>query len=205
MQFHFDPQVKISEILQLVGALTAFCVAIWQYAKSQRWKKAEFVALEIKAFQDDVAVKTALTMLDWAERDYELFRYSTDSDRRLVRVDYSLVGAALRIHHPGNIFTKEEAAIRDIFDRFFSYLERFESFIEAGLIQPGDLNPYLHYWIDVLSGNYPGLRKSGILPALWRFVDNYGYSGVRRLIERYKRIEFDQVHEAGGPPGNSPK
>jgi hypothetical protein len=60
------------------------------------------------------------------------------------RITYRLIGEALRTHH-GNRegFSSLEATIRDHFDIFLDYLSHFERFIQAGLVKPNDIRPYL--------------------------------------------------------------
>jgi hypothetical protein len=177
---HFDTTIKLSEVLQIGGAAVAFGVASLQYARAQRWKRAEFVAGEMRVFVSDKAVARVMTMLDYSSRKIELFK---DEE---VLVGYELVSSALRKHHPGDVkYTPEEAAIRDYFDIFLGYLERFEAFIAARLVKSEDLQPYLHYWTAVLAGEFGGIRDTDILPKFWGFVDFYGYSGTRRLILTY--------------------
>ena len=48
----------------VLAACAAFANGLWQYAKAQRWERAEFVAAEIKAFESDDLVAKALLMLD---------------------------------------------------------------------------------------------------------------------------------------------
>jgi hypothetical protein len=188
----WDPNVKVTEAIQVSGALVAFVIALWQYIKSQRWKRAEFVAGEVKSFLDDIAVKTVLTMLDWGQREIQLYRYDDDASREGVLVDRPLLSSALMIHVEHGPFSREEAAIRDIFDRFLSGLERFESFIEAGLVSERDFVPYLHYWTNALAGNDPGLSGGEVLSRFWKFVDFYGYRGVRSLVSRYHEVRYPE-------------
>jgi hypothetical protein len=182
---HFDPSIKLSEVLQLVGAATAFAIALWQYVRAQSWKRAEFVANEVRAFVSDAAVVKVMTMLDWGSREIELGERGEDGNPKKTLVTYQLVSSALMTHEEHGGFSGKEAAIRDCFDRFLEYLERFEAFIEAGLVRPRDFSPYLHYWTTLLAGEYGGIPQSDVLPRFWKFVDSYGYKGVRRLISRY--------------------
>jgi hypothetical protein len=52
-------------------------------------------------------------------------------------------------------FTEEEAAIRDHFDAFLSYIERFEHFIKLELISEREIFPYLRYCIRIFRGKVP--------------------------------------------------
>ena len=107
-----------------------------QYKKEKKWKKAEFVSKEIKEFKSDQAVKNVMLMLDWNEREINL---SDDGTKKIFDIDTELSKAlepkTYRNEKGG--FTSEQALIRDYFDIFFDYLERFDSFIEVGLVVQG--------------------------------------------------------------------
>jgi hypothetical protein len=51
--------------IALVGAAVAFVIGVLQYRIGQRWKRAEWVAQEMKGLFDDPLVKSALFMIDW--------------------------------------------------------------------------------------------------------------------------------------------
>jgi hypothetical protein len=173
------------------AAFVAFLGGLIQYRHAQRWKRYEFVAKEIKDFKADPAVHNALLMLDWNERYIELFPDEPDPARRKALVTDALLAHALtpladksaaRLHEE---FKNEEIAIRAAFDRLFDALERFEYFIQAGLVQRSEFDPYLRYWIDLI-GHREGTRKPPeVLDNLWAYVDSYSYSGVQKLLRRY--------------------
>jgi hypothetical protein len=182
------------EMVKLLGAIIAFGLGLWQYHRTQVWKRVEFVAKEMSTFFDDEAAKAAMTMLDWSKKTMELYRYRNPSDSTQVLVTYELVkgslGTSLEKHH-----SKSETAVREIFDRFLSFLERFESFIETGAVHEKDLKPYLHYWTKLLSGTdkkSPKLKEL-LLPQLWVFIHHFGYDKVARLVSRYDKID-SQLH-----------
>jgi hypothetical protein len=173
------------------AAFVAFLAGLVQYRQAQRWKRSEFVAKEVKEFKGNPAVHNALLMLDWNERYVELFPQEPDPARRSGLVTDALLGhalvplpdkAAARLHGE---FKREEVAIRDAFDQLFDALERFEYFIQAGLVSRREFDPYLRYWVDLL-GDRSGRRKAPeVLDTVWAFIDAYSYSGVQKLLRRY--------------------
>lgn len=66
---HLDDYLKI---LALLGASIAFCVGLFQYRKAQRWKRAEFLANEMKDFLANPRVEKALLLIDWTWRTIHL-------------------------------------------------------------------------------------------------------------------------------------
>ena len=181
----------------LLGGIIAFAVGLQQYWKAQRWKRVEFVANEMKMFVEDEAAKAAMVMLDWRRKQLSLYRYRGDSDKdQRVWVDYDLVADSLGTD-PDEHYEKERAAIREIFDRYLGYLERFNSFIESKVVKANDLVPYMQYWTKLLSGadeKAPEVSKK-VLPQFWVFVDHYGYEGARRFVTRYYQLTQELERE----------
>jgi hypothetical protein len=175
----------------VVAASVAFLAGLVQYRKAQRWKRAEFVAKEVKDFKGDPVIRNALLMLDWNERYVELFPGHEDPAKRSVLVNDTLLchalaplpdKAAARLHEE---YKAEEIAIRAAFDQLFDALERFEYFIQAGLVSRREFDPYLAYWVVIL-GDRGGKRKpAAVVDNLWAYVDSYSYTGVQKLLRRY--------------------
>jgi hypothetical protein len=80
--------------------------------------------------------------------------------------------------------------IRECFDSFFSRLERFEHYIESGLISERSVYVYLSFWIDALLGK----TKLGAKPRLkeeyrvWlmNYGKHYDFFMLESLLDRYK-------------------
>jgi len=184
------------EVIKLVAAAVAFWFGLRQYTRSQVWKRLEFLSVEMKNFFADHAVREAMLMLDWRKKRMALFKYREENDFEQVEINYDIVAAALDVD-PKQHYDKVHSAIREVFERFLEYLARFEGFLDAGVIEPADLNPFIDYWMKLISGNdthSPEVTKK-VLPNLWRFIDFYGYRDVRRLVSRYHRVTFAELSE----------
>jgi hypothetical protein len=173
------------------AAVLAFLGGLIQYRKAQRWKRAEFVAKEVKESKSDPAVHNALLMLDWNERYIELFPDKEDPTQRSVLVNDELLSRALtplpdksatRLHED---FKSEEIAIRAAFDPLLDALERFEYFIQAGLVSRKEFDPYLHYWVEIIGNRRSNRKPPAVLDNLWGYVESYSYTGVQKLLGRY--------------------
>src|SRR5262249_4203444 len=84
-----------------------------------------------------------------------------------------------------DVFTPLEAKIRDAYDTFLDYLERFASLIELRLVNAEEFEPCLSYWINGIEKN-----EHPEIDATWRctlltYINFYGYPGVRRLFAAY--------------------
>ena len=182
------------EITKILGAALAFGIGLRQYRKSEVWKRLEFVADEMKIFYADAAAKAAMTMLDWRRKEMALFKYRDENDYRRVVVDYEIVASSLGVD-PELQYGKTQSAIREIFERFLEFLARFEGFLEAGVVKQSDLNPYLDYWIKLISGHdahSPEVTKL-VLPQLWRFIDYYGYRERQTIRRSLSQCRFSRI------------
>lgn len=121
---------QVATILGVFGGLVGFGVGLWQYARAQAWKRAEFVAKEIREFESLHPVRVVLRMLDWNERDFELHPDAEDPDERRVVLNDRDIARALAPHadRPDG-FGPDEAAVRDYFSVFFDRLERFDHYL----------------------------------------------------------------------------
>src|SRR6266436_4813731 len=102
----------------LSGGLVAFFAGLFQYRRAQRWKRAEFVANEMKEFKADAMVRNALLLLDWNERAVDLFPHEVDPEKRIVRIEDRALAAALVPHLARSGFSQVKIALRDVFDSF---------------------------------------------------------------------------------------
>lgn len=170
-------------IIGIGAGLMAFLAGLLQYRKAQQWKRAEFVAAEIKEMLADDVVQLALRLLDWNDGYYPL---QTEPDPHAqVRVDDAILGLALRPHSSQSRFSPTEVRIREIFDALLTRLQRLEHFVESGLVTAGEIRPYLQYWIHLI-GSVPSARKpEATLHAMWRYIDFYGYSDVQFFLHRF--------------------
>jgi hypothetical protein len=174
---------------------------LYQYQKAQLWKRSEFVAAEMKAFFSDPEVRKATTMIDWAVRRINLFNTPDPDQSKWPVVSREMQCRALLPHSVipdkteseaaadfGNIsgsprlFTLQEAAIRDSYDRLLDGLERFASYIETRLVTRKDLEPYLGYWIrDIASTGEDEIEVRWTF-LLFVYIDFYRFAGVQKLF-----------------------
>ncbi len=90
---HLDDYLKM---LALFGASLVFIVGLWQYRKAQQWKRAEFLAQEMKDFFAAPRVQKALLLIDWGCREISLLEDIADQGR--VKVNRQMQTMGLRPH-----------------------------------------------------------------------------------------------------------
>jgi hypothetical protein len=181
------------DLLKMIATLVAAFVALRQYLRAQAWKRMEFVAREVERFRTSAAVGRVLIMLTWEGGTIDLGWRDAASQSTTVTQD--LVVRALEL--PNGLRserTEMEALVRHQFEQFIEFLEHFETVIEAGLVKPGDLGPYIEKLTSDLSGN--GHVQRFLLEAFWSFVDSYGNEKARRLVCRFHPMLSEIFPEA---------
>jgi hypothetical protein len=181
----------------LTGAV--ILAGLFQYRSAQQWKRAEFLAGEMRTFFSTPGVAKATTMVDWGYRNVNLFDQLTPFTQWPV-VDRGLQSQALLPHplvdrYAGSDsaaapdssgaergFTMEQAMIRDCYDTFLDGLERFSSYVTAGLVSARDLRPYLGYWIDDIAQPTADVRDAQWNCCLFAYIEYYRYTGVQDLF-----------------------
>ena len=81
-----------------IGAISAVSLAIYQYLKSARWKRMEFIANEVKEFEADSVVQNALMMIDWGTRKINLNLVSNPTEKDFKIVTRTVQWKALLPH-----------------------------------------------------------------------------------------------------------
>lgn len=178
--------MKPEVLIQLIAVLiSAFIVlkGIKEYKEAQRWKKLEFVSKEIKEFFNDAEIKRALQMLDWNACSVPLNIGEIGIETKFTCTDDKIQNA-LRTHDQTSRFTPEEVVIKKIFDNFLDKLTMFENYIETGLINAKDIQPYLQYWINILANQNNKRKKKELRDQIWEYIDKYDYDKVRTLCYR---------------------
>lgn len=157
--------------------------AIWEYVRAQRWKRFEFVAQQIKEFNTDPQIRKVMTLLDWQDREIELFPDRNSNKIVLVTNDLlisSLYPDDFGAHQSG--YTEEQARIRELFDTFFDKISFFSVVLQSGLIRRQDLN-YLHYWLERIAS--PKYKGPAFVQHVRGYITYYGYKDVDWLLEQF--------------------
>jgi hypothetical protein len=181
---HWTPE-DLLKAIALTGAAIAFAIGLAQYRRAQQWKRAEWVAQEMKQLFSDPTVQAALLMIDWGSRQILLYPEREKIEDRYVQLTNEMVARALMPHEKrqgSEKFTNLEADIRAAFDRALDGLERFHSYVATGLVKISDLQPYLKYWaVNLIRDQYGALGEDRIA-TLIGYMDKYGFDGAHKLL-----------------------
>lgn len=160
-------------LVGLLGAATAFFIGLWQYGRSQKWKRAEFLASEFRTFAASPFVDRALLILDYPERKMTLQRRGFPDDVVEHVVDGPVVIKALRVvtgHDNSDVrFAPHEVAIRDSFDAFLDGVSLFSRYLENGIVTRADLRSHLEYHMDIIYD----AQSERLAPAVQKVIQDY--------------------------------
>lgn len=180
----------------------AFVAGYMKYSRGQAWKRAEFLAQEMKDLLSDPEAATALTMIDWAVRKLRLYSLDGTVTSESVVVTYDMQCRAVRPHtfiddesaakdirremaEDGYLlraFTREEAIIRDCYDRLLDRFDRLGSYVQTGLVTSGSLRPYIGYWIDDIAAAPMDPDEAMWSLSLLTYIYFYNFIGVVSLF-----------------------
>lgn len=188
----------IIKTLGLGGTAIAAGLGVRSYLRNEQWRRAEFLAKEIKEFLSSSRVQNALVIIDWSTRTIPLLGssesgqvsvtrhmstralYPHSIDGENAKVEMAVIdGAHVRLYSPA------EAAIRDCFDAFLDGLERFNDYREAELVTVKQLRPHFEYWIRDIAAPAESPEEAAWSAALLTYIRFYGYVGVMDLFEAF--------------------
>lgn len=188
---HWMPE-DLLKAIALVGVAIAFAIGLVQYRRAQQWKRAEWVAQEMKQLFSDPLVQAALLMIDWSSRQILLYPDREKLDERYVPLTNEIVARALMSHEErqgADRFSPLEADIRAAFDRVLDGLERFHSYEVTGLVKISDLQPYLKYWAVNLARDRGITTGEDRVARLKTYMDKYGFDGAHKLLKDIAEAE----------------
>jgi hypothetical protein len=104
------------KVLAALGGFIGFLTAVSTYLRTERWKRAEFLAHEMKEFFTTPRVQTALLLIDWGSRRIKLLE-NVPPESAFVVVDRDMQSRGLLPHvllgadgaDPGSMAVKETA------------------------------------------------------------------------------------------------
>lgn len=162
-----------------VGAV-GFALALWQYRIGQKWKKSEFAAKQLEPLTADPRLATCCSLLDWSARRIPVpVAYRELVDETTFVHSTELLADAMVPESEKSSFTWQEVLYRDLFDYFFTYLERINHYINVRLITVADVAP-LEYWLREIHRSRFDERR-----IFDQYLLYYQFDGVVELMEKF--------------------
>jgi hypothetical protein len=200
-------QLVVSQIevlltfLGVCGAVVAFVIGLGHYKRAEQWKRAEFIASEMKEFFASPRVDVALTLVDWGGRNVRLLGLVNPNDVTLTYVTREMQCWALLPHQVVNrargsdveseragaeaAFSPEHGLIRDCYDSLLDGFERFDSYLESEFVTLPELRPYISYWVKDIAAPASDPMDAAWTACLFVYIQAYGYQGVQNLFGRF--------------------
>ncbi|HZT61367.1 MAG TPA: hypothetical protein VFA21_22360 [Pyrinomonadaceae bacterium] len=172
--------------LGVIAALIVFSVGLYQYQQGLVWKREEFLTGLIKSFGESPNVYNAKKMMEsliqYKTASIELYPES-DAGKKIVDIKNEEIFESLAV--PLTEVGEHAPSIRNSFDVFLDYLERFEHHIQSRVVNKSSLKVYIGYWIDVL-GRHDKISETYRIKVI-QYARFFEYDGVIHLINRYNR------------------
>jgi hypothetical protein len=207
---HWTEYAKLAvSVLGFGGTIFIIILGLRQYRRGEQWKRGEFIADEVKEFEANPAVRSVYVAIDWSERHINLTGKPDAPMAEWTHVTRDFLWRALLPHevnaqhpqwrmpqsadqplvegHPDGegrrgIFTRHAALARDAFDVFFDRLGRFGHFIEAGLVEASEVQPYLSYWLTDLTTDQGDEDDARWRCAVLSYLFVYRFQGAITLL-----------------------
>jgi hypothetical protein len=195
-------EVLVAGFSAVIG-FVALGTGLYQYYRSQVWKKSEFAAAQLQRLTDDPTLALCCVFLDWGARriavpkEYSVF--TSDNQTSFVH-DWNNFKAAMQPEYQEANFQFPLVLYRDSFDQFFVYLDRINHYIAIGLFKVEDVYP-LSYWLGELKASR--YLESKDKHVFLTFIEHYHYWGVKSLMKKFD--DYERAVAAGMKPRLEPK
>lgn len=184
------------------------------FLRAQAWKRKEFVVAEFERLRSDERAHAAMLMLDHGEtylriplplklaEDQHLSgaemprsvkgRYLAKDSGYFIRVGTTKQLMALMHHDLENrpAFDVTIMYLKECFDALFSRLGALQAMVNSGLVKRKDLDPYMGYWLTLLTGqrkaegkvHAPPGHRVPVFAAIKVYLRAYGYNDLIELV-----------------------
>ena len=185
--------MKATDIAEVATAIAALLTFLWsvlkehgdrqealqQSRKNLRWRQTVEAQLAAKRIKDDPKASSAMIMLDWTGRRFEIRK------GHFAEITWESMRVALRTM--SGQFSTLEVFVRDSFDCLLDHFETIQQQIENGIFLLSDVEyPVGYYSQRMMSeSNWSVFRD---------YLDTYVYNGAKKLITEIKKPEL-QHHD----------
>jgi hypothetical protein len=173
----------IATLLTSLFGFGTLCFGLWSYNNQNKWKRLEFLAQKYKEFEEDPKINNVLWMLDWEKKELP-FRELGSNDA--ISLEYN-TETLVQAFENKESYTGNEANIRECFDEFLRNLDRFNLYINAGVVNAKDLEPYLEYWLKIIANTQDAKNHKTLdfYKNLWyNFIYKYGFK-TEEILKKF--------------------
>jgi hypothetical protein len=188
---------ETSDRIAAVSAACAILVLLFgvlQYRSSEKWKRSDFVATQIKEFNSDRINSSFLRMLDYNPARVELFPNKSDFEERYVEVYFDTLTSAINQSiKKDQDFDEVDFEVLQYFEHFMKSLSRFDYFLRSGAIEAHELCADLGYVAGLMNGDAremkfenTGLDIAPFAIAVRNYIKNWENNDVAHLIQELR-------------------
>ncbi|MHA2313442.1 MAG: hypothetical protein ACXADF_18335 [Candidatus Thorarchaeota archaeon] len=178
--------MTISEMIAIVATIVGLMTlmfGLYKYSIAQRWKRSEFAGNQLMLLSTDRELELCCKFLDWSAFRFTVpEKYHDVATEKTYVHKYSILYVAMRPEEEQEVFPGLTYVYRDLFDRFFTYLERINHFIDIKLISVDDVRSLEYLLKEVLS---PRFAHKGQEDLFHDFLKRYEYDGVFELMKKF--------------------
>lgn len=188
------------QILATLGAIITFLFGVWQYTKAQKLKHIDnlfIIRKDIEAFMQQPHTKTVHTLTDYVSYKFEKFNFN-DSSIPDVFINDEYISYVLRPHSKNGSFHPFEAHLREVFDNYFTELEKYYYYLKIGVFDVDFLRPYLGYYIHIQANVLSDRKKTEHLQALHNYIATYYPNNLCKFYKlfgytiKYKNLPYTE-------------
>lgn len=140
-----------------IGGLVSFVFGVLQYIKAQKLKHLDnlfIIRKDIETFIQLPEVTVVFKLIDYNEFLFEKYQ-KVHSKLEDVYFNDKFISYSLRPHSKGGVYHLFEVHIRELFDLYFTELEKYYYYLKIGVFDKDFLYPYLGYYIKIHGDSNP--------------------------------------------------
>jgi hypothetical protein len=170
----------VAKMFAGLATIAAGSFALWRWTIDQKWRRVQYAQQLLTTFFEKQNTKNALRMLDVQGITNLPTKSAEDNKNQKVELTEAMLIESLQTLDMKVRYEEPFFSIRMVFDEFFTDLSMFQHHIDAGLIEAGDVRPYLEYWIKSIRG-YGKIYTIAAARQINAFLVEFDYSAVLRL------------------------
>jgi hypothetical protein len=185
--------------LTIVAGTIGGGFALWRWTIDQKWRRVQYAQSLIKEFMNNENTRKAFEILD-TEGEVIFLKEHGAKKKTTIEINDDFLNHALSTFDQQSENSDEEIIVRDLLDSVLNELGIFQSHIDAKLIKPEDIKPYLEYWVRALSGR-GHVRGSKFAKQVAIYLSYFGYE---RTLKLARDMGYPFEHELRAPAAKEP-
>jgi hypothetical protein len=165
----WDNSIKLAG---LVLTLATISFSAWQYGRTERWKREEFLITQFNKFKGNEYVRAAQHMLNYTKGHITIGKDTLAFDDDLLR---------LALDKDAETHNDDEYLVMEIFDTYFDELSVFNRYRVSGLINHEEVLPYFKYHIDIMNDEKSKRKSLSVKKKIRDYINAWQFEGVIQL------------------------